>query len=168
MDKILIGHVSPDTAYVVNDYPYSFHLRCRIRYWIEIAEKGAKKGQYRLMSQTTNPKITSAEVWNKPKGGTYSHFEIMILCGENGHVESRALHVYDGADRFIKFKKMLIDAGAQSLVDLQKSEFDALSTVMKRVETMEKISRRVNPVSWAEFDKEQAKTSGYVSDAQTD
>ena len=31
----LYGHTSPETAYLVADYPYSFKLRCRIRYWIE-------------------------------------------------------------------------------------------------------------------------------------
>jgi hypothetical protein len=32
--RLLSGHVSPQTAYLVEDYPYGRRLRCRIRYWI--------------------------------------------------------------------------------------------------------------------------------------
>ena len=28
---VLTGHTSPETAYVVSDYPYGFRLRCQIR-----------------------------------------------------------------------------------------------------------------------------------------
>jgi hypothetical protein len=47
--QLLFGHTSPETAYVVEDYPYGFRLRCKIRYWLEFK---AKKG-FRLVSQTT-------------------------------------------------------------------------------------------------------------------
>lgn len=30
--RLLLGHVSPQTAYLVEDYPYGRQLRCRIRY----------------------------------------------------------------------------------------------------------------------------------------
>lgn len=76
--QLLHGHTSPETAYVVDDYPYGYRLRCSIRYWIETAEKGAKKGQQRFMSQTTNPK-RDGEVWNKPKGSTYSRMAWMYV-----------------------------------------------------------------------------------------
>ena len=59
----LYGHDSMATAYLVDDYPYGFRLRCKIRYWVEYVPK---KG-YRMVSQTTNPKIADREVWNKPK-----------------------------------------------------------------------------------------------------
>ncbi len=42
--KILNGHISPETAYVVEDYPYGYTLRCTIRYWLETATKGSAKG----------------------------------------------------------------------------------------------------------------------------
>lgn len=83
---VLNGHISAETAYLVDDYPYGRVLRCKIRYWIETAEKGAKKGQQRFMSQTTNPKL-AGDQWNKPKGGTYSGLVIMYLDAENGHVQ---------------------------------------------------------------------------------
>jgi hypothetical protein len=66
--EILKGHVSPETAYVVNDYPYGFRLRCVIRYWLD---SHPKKGT-RLMTQTTNPK--RGNTWNKPKASTYCRF----------------------------------------------------------------------------------------------
>jgi hypothetical protein len=77
---VLTGHTSPETAYVVDDYPYGFRLRCSIRYWLEY-----KKGHgFRLVSQTTNPKKPGT-VWNKPKAGTYHAFAVMVLNDE-GHV----------------------------------------------------------------------------------
>lgn len=67
MKKILHGHVSPETAFVVEDYPYGFRLRCRQRHWLE-----TKAGHgVRHVTQTTNPK-QSGHPWNKPKAGTYS------------------------------------------------------------------------------------------------
>ena len=49
--QILQGHTSPETAYVVDDYPYGYTLRCRIRYWLEVNERHG----VRFVSQTTNP-----------------------------------------------------------------------------------------------------------------
>src|SRR3954471_15292140 len=63
----LTGHVSPDTAYVVADYPYGFRLRPEIRYRIE-TQNG--QGQ-RVMSQTRNPKVPGMP-WNRAKGSTYN------------------------------------------------------------------------------------------------
>lgn len=81
---VLRGHVSEDTAYVVDDYPYGFTLRCRIRYWLHAADRGTHKGQVRFMSQTTNPK-QDGHPWNKPKASTYYLWAVMILDAR-GHV----------------------------------------------------------------------------------
>lgn len=72
-------HTSEETAYVVDDYPYGFRLRCKIRYWIETTKHGQRE-----CSQTTNPK-RSGTVWNKPKKGTYSTLCAMYLT-EDDHV----------------------------------------------------------------------------------
>jgi len=85
----LPGHTSPETAYVVDDYPYGFKLRCKIRYWLEYAPK---KG-FRFCSQTTNPKKVG-EVWNAPKKSTYSMLGVMGL-DEQGHVKWTACGIYD-------------------------------------------------------------------------
>jgi len=50
--QILKGHISPETAFIVDDYPYGFRLRCKIRYWLEYNPKHG----FRFVSQTTNPK----------------------------------------------------------------------------------------------------------------
>ncbi len=84
-NKTLIGHVSPETAYVVDDYPYGFTLRCKIRYWIETKPK---LGQ-RLVMQTTNPK--KGDIWNKPKFSTYSVIMFMQLDSQN-HVVTTAIN----------------------------------------------------------------------------
>lgn len=85
---LLKGHVSPETAYIVNDYPYSWQLRCTMRYWIEYkAGKGC-----RLVSQTTNPK--KGNVWNKPKASTYSRFGLAMYLDEKGHVHAAGLTEY--------------------------------------------------------------------------
>lgn len=87
--KLLSGHISPETAYVVADYPYGFRLRCSIRYWIEYK---AKKG-FRFVSQTSNPKAAGL-VWNKPKASTYSMFGGAMFLDDNGHVQWEGLSEY--------------------------------------------------------------------------
>jgi hypothetical protein len=89
---ILKGHTSADTAYVVDDYPYGFSLRCKIRYWLDVH---AKHG-VRLMSQTSNPKKPGL-VWNKPKASTYSRFGGCLFLDENGHAQWSGLTEYSDA-----------------------------------------------------------------------
>lgn len=90
---ILKGHVSPETAYLVDDYPYGFRLRCKIRYWIE-----HKIGRgFRFVSQTTNPK--NGDVWNTPKASTYASHGGCMLLNEEGHVKWTGLNEYkNGAE----------------------------------------------------------------------
>ena len=92
---ILKGHVSPETAYMVNDYPYGFRQRCKIRYWIEYKPKMG----CRFCFQTTNPK-KPGEFWNSPKKGTYSHFgACLYIDHEDGHVHHTGLDQYcEGAE----------------------------------------------------------------------
>jgi hypothetical protein len=76
----------------VNDYPYGFRLRCKIRYWLEFKPKVG----FRLVSQTTNPK-RPGEVWNKPKASTYSRFGGAMVLNEEGHVSWVGLSEYSNA-----------------------------------------------------------------------
>lgn len=93
MEKLLTGHINPETAYVVNDYPYGFRLRCQIRYWLEYAPKRG----FRFVSQTTNPK--RGNVWNKPKASTYCRFGGCMYLDDEGHVHWAGLTEYsDGAE----------------------------------------------------------------------
>lgn len=86
---ILTGHVSPDTAYVVKDYPYGFKLRCQIRYWLDC---NLKHGA-RLISQTSNPKKPGT-VWNKTNASTYARFAGCMYLDETGHVQWEGLTEY--------------------------------------------------------------------------
>jgi hypothetical protein len=92
--EILKGHVSPETAYVVADYPYGFKLRCKIRFWLEFKPKLG----FRLVSQTTNPK-RAGESWNKPKASTYFRFGGCMFLDGDGHVAWSGLSEYcDGQE----------------------------------------------------------------------
>jgi hypothetical protein len=84
--KALNGHTSAETAYLVEDYPYGWRHRCKIRYWLELKPKNG----YRFVSQTTNPRV-AGEPWNKPKASTYSDFAVMYL-DEEKHVQHAGLH----------------------------------------------------------------------------
>ena len=100
----LVGHVSPETAYVVDDYPYGFRLRCKIRYWVE-----TKLGfGQRFVSQTTNPK-KPGEVWNKPKAGTYSPLVVMYQAVDSGHVKHVAMSWYDDAEKAAAYGELELD-----------------------------------------------------------
>lgn len=87
--KLLSGHTSPETAYLVDDYPYGFRLRCKIRYWLEIHPKRGT----RFVSQTTNPKRGNT-VWNKPKASTYADVAGAMYLDEKGHVQWDCLSYY--------------------------------------------------------------------------
>ncbi|MBM0230500.1 hypothetical protein JNW91_00595 [Micromonospora sp. STR1_7] len=126
--RILHGHTSPDTAYQVDDYPYSYTLRCTIRYWIETATKGAKKGEQRFMSQTTNPK-RPGEPWNKPKGDTYNLMQVMYLDG-NEHVQTWGVSAYGispEGDAVFRLKGLY-----DQLTDAQRAAYDQLIAIAKR------------------------------------
>ncbi len=112
---VLSGHTSPETAYVVDDYPYGFRLRCKIRYWLEFR---AKHG-FRLVSQTTNPKRVGIEVWNKPKAGIYSPLAVMVLRPVNdkgirevSHVTKSWYAEADEIEQFLEFAGAALPEGA--------------------------------------------------------
>ena len=86
---VLHGHTSPETAYLVGDYPYGRRLRCEKRYWLEVAAKGQYRGQVRLVTQTTNPKRPGRQ-WNKPHPEQYRAWSVMYL-NQDGHVKLRSV-----------------------------------------------------------------------------
>jgi len=88
--KYIFNHTDQATAKVIDDYPYGFRLRTKIRYWLETKPK---KGD-RFMSQTLNPK---KGYWNKPKASTYS--SIGVICeDEKGHIKWSGVNIYSGAE----------------------------------------------------------------------
>lgn len=101
--KALIGHVSPETAFVQDGYPYG-RLRCKRRVWVETTKNGQ-----RFCAQTTDPK-RSVEFWNKPKCSTYSEVVVLYLePQEDGRefVTYAALHV-NSSDEQINTVRLLI------------------------------------------------------------
>ena len=102
-------HVSPDTAYVVADYPYGFTLRCQIRYWLDVSKHGA-----RLMSQTTNPK--RGNVWNKPKASTYQRFAGALYLDSVGHVHWAGLGEYSDGAEAVAYRDMFRAGVPQSML----------------------------------------------------
>lgn len=95
----LHGHTSPETAYLVADYPYGFKARCRIRYWLEAHPT---KG-FRFFSQTENPKTLR---WNNPKPSTYVKLAAVMHTDEVGHVTWSAVTEYTEAADVVKFLQM--------------------------------------------------------------
>lgn len=95
MNETLTGHVSPETAYIVDDYPYGFRLRTQIRYWIETTKNGQ-----RFVSQTLNPKTGA---WNKPKAGTYDPIKVLTRDPENGHIHSDSLRYNDDEAKIAEY-----------------------------------------------------------------
>ena len=124
---ILNGHTSPKTAYVVNNYPYGFHLRCKIRYWLETSEKGVAKGRTRFVSQTTNPKFTS-DIWNKPKVNTYGQGLVLMYLDEKNHVHS--------VDLTHRLSSEWLEAAlvARGLTDEQKSRIAVVIEDKRKIE----------------------------------
>jgi len=117
----LPGHTSEETAYVVDDYPYGFRLRCKIRYWLEYKSKMG----FRLCSQTTNPKV-AGEFWNKPKKSTYNDLAVMGLNSEK-HVTWTGINVYS-IDQFEGF----IAAYGPSFDETQKGISIAMAAAIQR------------------------------------
>lgn len=103
--KPLYGHTSEATAYVVDDYPYGFKLRTKIRYWLE---SGGKKG-YRFVSQTMDPKKSNPslgiERWNAPKKSTYTEFAAAMYLDSQDHVQWEGLGQYSDLPKFVSFVK---------------------------------------------------------------
>jgi hypothetical protein len=83
----LKGHTDEKTAFQVDDYPYGFNIRTKIRYWLEHKNK---KG-WRFVSQTLNPKTNT---WNKPKASTYWDFGAFMFQDQRGFVGVIGLSQY--------------------------------------------------------------------------
>ena len=94
--KPLYGHTSPETAYVVKDYPYGFKLRTSIRYWLE---KKPGKG-FRFVSQTMNPKTGK---WNAPKPSTYTEWAGAMFLDDQDHVVWTGVGAYTNDRDALRF-----------------------------------------------------------------
>ncbi len=135
MLTVIRGHVSPETAYIVSDYPYGRQLRCKIRYWLETK----KSHGMRFVSQTTNPKKNNEVFSNKAKGSIYNTFMVMVV-DERGYVFYRSLSLYARPEDFARFEAEGVVA---QLDEQERKTHDALLAM----------SRKMNPNSWQEWDE---------------
>lgn len=142
---VLHGHVSPETAYLVNDYPYGRTLRCQMRYWLQTATKGQYRGQTRLMRQSTNPK--RGDALNPPKAwGQYSHFMVMYLdpTQQNRQGEDYVRTMACGFWLSPTFHaRMTLTGALQQLTDEQRARYTTLLNISQG---------EANKRSWAEWD----------------
>jgi hypothetical protein len=97
MMAAIYGHKDEASAYVVDDYPYGFKLRCKIRFWLEHKEGFG----WRFVSQTTNPK--KGDRWNKPKASTYASVGACMFLDENGHVTWTGVSHYSSLEDLKRF-----------------------------------------------------------------
>ena len=99
----LYGHTSEASAYIVDDYPYGFHERTQIRYWLEAKPK---KG-WRFVSQTMNPRTSR---WNKPKASTYIEWGAAMYLDDKGHVHWDGVGPYSDDQKILAFVTTFPDA----------------------------------------------------------
>jgi len=100
----LYPHVSPETAYVQDDYPQGRgDKRGERRTWVEFKPK---KG-FRFVYQTEN---LDRGGWWKPKPSTYSTSAIvMYLDKRDDRIYTRSLSMSDGSERFDRFLDIFPD-----------------------------------------------------------
>ncbi len=106
-------HTSPESAYIIEDYPFGFRLRCKMRVWIE---SDKKKGM-RVCRQTSNPKV-EGEKWNAPKKSTYETIKVLFIDSETGYIESEgwnATYSHDGGQFLSEFESVLTIEQIQTL-----------------------------------------------------
>ncbi len=118
-DKVLNGHTSESTAFLVEDYPYGFKARTSIRYWLDSAPK---KGT-RFVSQTMDPKTKR---WNKPKASTYALLGGVMYLDHKNHVQWASLNEYSSAAEVLNFVQAWPSANLPFLKTWIKMKLDML------------------------------------------
>jgi hypothetical protein len=120
----LYGHDSEATAYVVDDYPYGFKLRTKIRYWLESAPK---KG-WRFVSQTMNPKNGR---WNAPKKSTYTEFGGAMYLDSQDHVQWVGIGQYSNDAAIEDFVKTFPKADLSVVKMAAKAKIKYLTAIIE-------------------------------------
>jgi len=106
----LYGHTSPESAYLVSDYPYGFKLRTKIRYWIE---SHPTRG-FRFCQQTMDPK-RAGDNWNAPKKSTYAILAMNLFLDEKEHVSFSQLTEYSSGKQSEAFIRSFPDSDYSAL-----------------------------------------------------
>lgn len=116
--KPLYGHDSPQTAYMIDDYPSGFKARCRKRVWLEFKPKQG----WRLVEQTSDkwypgeePAKDAVLRWNKPKASVYAQMAACMYVDAQDHVQWEQLGLHDKPAVVLEFAK-----------DFPKADFGAI------------------------------------------
>lgn len=125
--KPLYGYDSPNNAYEVDDYPYGFRLRTKVRYWVEFRPG---KG-FRFLTQTLNPKT---DRWNKPKASVYSELAGNMYLDEKGHVEYQSLTGYADVKKIREYISDFPKTDAKPIKMLAISNIKYLMAVIRENE----------------------------------
>ena len=129
--EFVFGCENEATAYVVDDYPYGFRLRTKIRYWVDTTKHGQ-----RFCSQTLNPKTGN---WNKPKKGIYIDIGFMTI-DDKGHIGWTGFGAaYTNQDELDKF---LEKVGTENLSEYQRNKVKWMRAIYK---TREHIKVEIRP-----------------------
>lgn len=84
----LYNHNSEETAYLIEDYPYGFRLRCMMKVWLEYKPS---KG-WRMVTRTSNPKKPGH--WNAVKMSTYCELGGNLFLDQEGHIQWSGVSMY--------------------------------------------------------------------------
>ena len=178
--QFLFGHVSAALAHLSLAYPFG-RTRCVRREWIERAEKGASRGQYRFVTQTTvrpfnyeytdrierdgqeaadawaRERVTGAiargesSLWNAEKPGIYHPFVAMRLAPLDD--DSGRLGVWPA---HISLYSSPVDIDEMRAM---LSAPEAAGTLAK-LDAVEQLSRRLNARTWQEYDAHKRAQTG--------
>ncbi|HEX6826550.1 MAG TPA: hypothetical protein VF077_09580 [Nitrospiraceae bacterium] len=96
MKTPISGHTSPETAYLIGDYPYGRTLRCQRKVWLE---NDPKRG-VRFVAQTDNPKNGR---WNKPHKSTYIDVAAALYLDAENHVQWEGIGMYTEPEQALAF-----------------------------------------------------------------
>ncbi len=96
MKTPIFGHTSPETAYLIGDYPYGRTLRCQRKVWLE---SDPKRG-VRFVAHTDNPKNGR---WNKPHKSTYTDVAAALYLDSDSHVQWEGIGYYSTPEQALAF-----------------------------------------------------------------
>jgi hypothetical protein len=123
--------VSFDTAYVINDYPYGYNLRCEKRCWVDTKYgKNQKIVGQRLVECTKNPKTGR---WNKPKASTYGVVVALWIDEDSSYVKCLRVTNYSSVDEL----KSVLDR-----YELSPFQTEELQTLIKTKELITEAWKR--------------------------
>lgn len=117
-------HDRQENALIVENYPYGFRQKTKIRYWIESNKKGD-----RFVSQTLNPKTN---LWNKPKCSIYNAMMVLIK-DDRGYISYKGLYPTTSKEEILNFLGFIKD---YDLNDFQKEAIRILKAYSKVYENV--------------------------------